>query len=152
MKPRTIGEVLMLLSFLYFSLFLSLGISLDWIKNFTEYGDEFVVFGFAMIGCLLGTLIAIILYFLRKHLVSAALAVICYLGTTVIANRAVQIAEKEGWIWTTYGLQHTDISIANIWNLLLSANIIPAALLLLLALTKFFSHDEIALRKSQQQQ
>ena len=142
---RMTGTVLLILSLLLLTWLLPWQGSKGWLLHADNYGAGFRISAYLVRGCSGLVTAGVLLYLLRKDLIAAVLGTVSGVTVLAVLLRAMQIAEERGWSGRTeasFGLQA-----ATVWRNGLAPSFATVVLLLLLALTRYFSLSERALRQ-----
>lgn len=140
-KPlRSAGGVLLVLSVLFCTWVMGGAVAYGWIAHADHYGAAFRTMGSAVFVCSGVMTLGTVLYFCRRDFAAAVCGAAGFLPLLCILLRAMHIAEAQSWSGQTaqsFGRQAADV-----WRNGLGWNALPFALLMLLALTRYFSADE----------
>ena len=141
---RIAGGIALIVSLLLCTWLLGGSVAYGWILHSDHYGAEFAAYGKWTLGLAGGMTLAAMLYFLRRDLSAAAVGLLSYLPSLMILLRAMNAAERAGWAGQTEASFGRNA--AEVWRNGGMWNAVTLVLLLLLALTRWFSYDAAAAR------
>ena len=130
---RITGNVLLVLTLLLFVWLTGGAAAYGWILHADHYGREFAFYGACYYLCAGCMTVAVILYFCRRNRMAALLGLISWLPVPVLLLITVRKAALYGWSGQT--AQSFGRTAAAVWRGAMLGTAVPAALLLLLALT-----------------
>lgn len=130
---RTSGNVLLVLTLLLFVWLTGGAAAYGWMLHADHYGQEFAFYGACYYLCACCMTAAVILYFCRRNRIAALLGLLGWLPVPALLLITVRKAAQYGWSGQT--AQSFGRTAAAVWRSALLGTAIPAALLLLLALT-----------------
>lgn len=142
---RIVGNILLVATLIVFPLFLSSLVAAGWLIHAESYGAPFFAYGVWLLIFEGVLLLTVILYFCKLDMAAILGAVISYLPMLWISMKAVSIAEENGWVGQTE--ESFGRNAFTVWRDGLIGNVIPVALLLLLATTRYLSYDAVVKRQ-----
>ncbi|MCR4759084.1 MAG: hypothetical protein K5705_02210 [Oscillospiraceae bacterium] len=130
---RRIGNILLVLTLLLFVWLTGGAAAYGWMLHADHYGQAFAFYGAYYYLCACYMTAAVIFYFCRRNRIAALLGLLGWLPVPVLLLITVQKAALYGWSGQT--AQSFGRTAAAVWRGAMLGTAIPAALLLLLALT-----------------
>ena len=142
---RILGGIVLIASLLFCVWLMGGAVAYGWISHADHYGAAFAAYGkwyYVSAGCMTA---AVILYYCRQDLCAAILDVLAYVPMLVLMLTAMNRAETNDWVGQTEA--SFGRSAAQVWRNGMMWNALPFALLLILALTRYFSYDAAVRRR-----
>jgi hypothetical protein len=146
---RITGGVLLAVSLIFCTWIVTGAVAYGWISHADHYGGAFRVYGILILVCCALLTAGAVLYFCRLNLLPAILGGAALLGMLCILLPAMSAAEQNGWSGQTAESFGRQASV--VWRNGILRNLIPAGLLLLLSLTRFFSYDAAVRRRKRRE-
>ena len=109
---RILLHIALVISLLFCTWLMPGAVAYGWLTHAGHYGNEFVVYGQWVFILSVFMTAAVGLYFFRKRLAAAVVAVLSYLPSLWILLRAMNRAEQAGWSGQTeasFGLRAAEV-------------------------------------------
>ena len=144
---RIAAGILLLLSLVWCVWIMTCSAAAGWLMHAEHYGAAFQAYGIIVLAAAGVLTLAAVLCFLRIDRSAAVLAVTGWLPTLIVMFIVCSRAEKAGWSGqTAVSFGRTAVQV---WREALIWDFVPAALILLLSLTRYCSQDNRARRAAE---